>query len=42
MAVDDKVRGIDVGGARWHDIDTRRILHHAEQDASWRVLRSVN
>jgi len=42
MALDDKVRGIDIGGARWHDIDTPRILQHAEQDTSWHVLRSVN
>ena len=41
MAIDDKVRGIDIGDARWHDIDTRRILEHAEQDTSWRVIRSV-
>jgi choline kinase len=42
MAVDDKVRGIDIGGARWHDIDTRRTLQHAEQDTGLRVPRSVN
>ena len=37
MAVDGKVRGIDIGSARWHDIDTPRVLEHAEQDPSWRV-----
>jgi 1L-myo-inositol 1-phosphate cytidylyltransferase len=42
MAVDGKVRGIDIGSARWHDIDTPRVLEHAEQDTSWRVLRSLN
>jgi 1L-myo-inositol 1-phosphate cytidylyltransferase len=42
MAVHDKVRGIDIGSARWHDIDTPRVLEHAEQDTSWRVLRSLN
>ena len=42
MAVDGKVRGIDIGSARWHDIDTPRVLEHAEQDPSWRVLRSLN
>jgi 1L-myo-inositol 1-phosphate cytidylyltransferase len=42
MAVDRKVRGIDIGSARWHDIDTPRVLEHAEQDTSWRVLRSLN
>ena len=42
MAVDGKVRGIDIGSARWHDIDTPRVLKHAEQDMSWRVLRSLN
>jgi choline kinase len=42
MAVDGKVRGIDIGAARWHDIDTPRVLEHAEQDPSWRVLRSLN
>jgi choline kinase len=42
MAADGKVRGIDIGSARWHDIDTRRVLEHAEQDTSWRVLRTLN
>jgi choline kinase len=42
MAVDGKVRGIDIGSARWHDIDTPRVLEHAEQDTSWRVVRSLN
>ena len=42
MAVDGKVRGIDIGAARWHDIDTRRVLEYAEQDPSWRVLRSLS
>jgi choline kinase len=42
MAVDDKVHGVDIGAAHWHDIDTPRILHHAEQDASWRVTRSIS
>ena len=42
MAGDDKVRGIDIGAARWHDIDTPRVLEHAEQDSSWRVQRSLN
>jgi choline kinase len=37
MAVDGKVRGIDIGSARWHDIDTPRVLEHAEQDPSWRA-----
>jgi choline kinase len=42
MASDGKVRGIDIGPARWHDIDTPRVLSHAEQDPSWRVARSLN
>jgi choline kinase len=42
MAADGKVRGIDIGSARWHDIDTPRVLEHAERDTSWRVLRSLN
>jgi 1L-myo-inositol 1-phosphate cytidylyltransferase len=42
MAVEGKVRGIDIGSARWHDIDTPKVLKHAEEDTSWRVLRSLN
>jgi choline kinase len=42
MSVDNKVRGIDIGSARWHDIDTPRVLEYAEQDTSWRVPRSLN
>jgi 1L-myo-inositol 1-phosphate cytidylyltransferase len=42
MAVDGKVRGIDIGSARWHDIDTPRVLKYAEQNTSWRVQRSLN
>jgi choline kinase len=42
MAADGKVHGIDIGAGRWHDIDTPRVLEHAEQDPSWRVLRSLN
>jgi len=42
MAADGKVRGIDIGSARWHDIDTPRVLKHAEQDTSWHVMRSLN
>jgi choline kinase len=42
MAADGKVRGIDIGSARWHDIDTPRVLEHAERDTSWRALRSLN
>ncbi|HEU4772684.1 MAG TPA: hypothetical protein VFS68_11070, partial [Candidatus Udaeobacter sp.] len=42
MAAHGKVRGIDIGSGRWHDIDTPRVLEHAEQDTSWRALRSLN
>ena len=42
MAAHDKVRGIDIGSGRWHDIDTPRVLKHAEQDTRWRVSRSLN
>jgi choline kinase len=42
MAADGKVRGIDIGSAQWHDIDTPRVLQHAEHNSSWRVLRSAN
>ena len=42
MAADGKVRGIDIGSARWHDVDTPRVLEHVEQDTSWRVMRSLS
>jgi choline kinase len=42
MARDEKVRGVDIGSARWHDIDTPRVLEYAEQNTSWRALRSLN
>lgn len=42
MAVDGKVRGIDIGSGRWHDIDTPRVLEHAQQDPSWRALRALS
>jgi choline kinase len=42
MAADSKVHGIDIGSGRWHDIDTPRVLEHAEQNTSWRVLRSLS
>ena len=42
MAADSKVRGIDIGAGRWHDIDTPPVLQHAEQDPSWRTLRSLS
>lgn len=42
MAGDDKVRAIDIGAARWHDIDTPRVLEHAEQHTSWHAVRSLN
>jgi len=42
MASDGKVRGIDIGSAQWHDIDTPRVLEHAERDPKWRVLRSLS
>jgi NDP-sugar pyrophosphorylase family protein len=41
VATDDKVRAIDIGGARWHDIDTPQMLQYAEEDMIKRVLRSV-
>lgn len=42
MAIDGKVRGIDIGSGRWHDIDTPQVLEHAEQNPSWRALRSLS
>ena len=41
MAVDDKVRAIDIGDARWHDIDTLRMLQCAEEEISRRASGAV-
>jgi choline kinase len=42
MAIEGKVRGIDIGSARWHDIDTPQVLKHAEENPNWRVVRSLS
>lgn len=39
MASDGKVRGIDIGGAWWQDVDTPAMLVHAEENL--RRLQSV-
>jgi choline kinase len=31
MAVDDKVRAVDIGQAWWQDVDTLQMLRHAEE-----------
>jgi choline kinase len=41
MARDDKVQPIDIGKSWWQDVDTPRMLQHAEEQMSRRVLRSV-
>jgi choline kinase len=41
MAGDDKVRASDIGESWWQDIDTPRMLQHAEEEMTRRRLRSV-
>lgn len=41
MAGDNKVRAIDIGESWWQDVDTPRMLQHAEEDMIRHVLRSV-
>ncbi len=41
MAADSMVSAVDIGGARWHDVDTPQMLQYAEEDMIKRVLRSV-
>jgi choline kinase len=42
MVKEDKVQAIDIGESWWQDVDTPRMLRHAEEHMSSRVLRSVN
>ena len=42
MAGDDQVRAIDISGIWWQDVDTPRMLQHAEERMSSRALRPVN
>ncbi len=41
MAGDDKVRAIDIGKSWWQDVDTPRMLEHAEEEMTRRALHSV-
>ena len=41
MACDGKVRAIDIGESWWQDVDTPRMLQHAEEDMTRRASRSI-
>jgi 1L-myo-inositol 1-phosphate cytidylyltransferase len=41
MAGNHKVRAIDIGQSWWQDVDTPRMLQHAEEEMTRRVLRST-
>lgn len=42
MAMDDKVRAIDVCESWWQDVDTAQMLQHAEEQLSVRVLPKID